>query len=562
MASCRCGRCAMCLQRMKMAQSQNGRFGCKTSCDLRREVSDLRDMVVQQGQQLNRLLSNQSCSMPPDNSTSCGPRSSNGASANNQYQASNTQNACSTNNANNAGCAMSVAAAALNNQCGVGGAGIAPNNQCGMGGATVAANNQCGMGGASVAANNQCGMGGATVAATNQCGTAGANNQFGLNNFGCGGPGNMADNNQYGGMCPIPEYGPQQGTCGGPPRGGMDGRDTCPGKCSGQSTVRLSNVKNIKNLKPDVLYHLGLDTASMDFRKEFGDVKYVVMGSTDESVLSFAKRMMKDLDLPSGNPVNIAKSGNRYAMYKVGPVLCVSHGMGAPSVSAVMNEVIKLVYHANIQDPIFFRIGASGGLNVKPGTVVISEQALDGQLRSAHEVVVRGKAEQRPTTLDAQLAREVADFARPEDGFQTVLGKTMCTNDFYEGQTRTDGAFADYTDNDKINYLQKLKNQGITNIDMESAPFAAFTKQANIRSANVCVANLDRLKGDNINADKEELENWSRRPQRIVSRYIRNQELGPDALISDDEDDVPPSILRNSRKPSCVSSRCSMVPER
>ena len=42
-------------------------------------------------------------------------------------------------------------------------------------------------------------------------------------------------------------------------------------------------------------------------------------------------------------------------MYKVGPVLSISHGMGIPSASILLHEVIKLMYHAGVKDPVFFR---------------------------------------------------------------------------------------------------------------------------------------------------------------------------------------------------------------
>ena len=45
----------------------------------------------------------------------------------------------------------------------------------------------------------------------------------------------------------------------------------------------------------------------------------------------------------------------RYSMYKVGPVLAVSHGMGQPSAAILLHEVIKLMHHAGVKDPVFFR---------------------------------------------------------------------------------------------------------------------------------------------------------------------------------------------------------------
>lgn len=44
-----------------------------------------------------------------------------------------------------------------------------------------------------------------------------------------------------------------------------------------------------------------------------------------------------------------------------------------------------------------------------------------------------GKNIQRPAKLDKRLARELKGLADPEDPYDTVTGKTMCTYDFYEG---------------------------------------------------------------------------------------------------------------------------------
>lgn len=68
-------------------------------------------------------------------------------------------------------------------------------------------------------------------------------------------------------------------------------------------------------------------------------------------------------------------------------LLSGQHGMGIPSVGILLHEVIKLMYHARVKDPIFFRIGTCGGIGIDPGTVVISEEAVDGMLRPVLELV-------------------------------------------------------------------------------------------------------------------------------------------------------------------------------
>ena len=191
-------------------------------------------------------------------------------------------------------------------------------------------------------------------------------------------------------------------------------------------------------------------------------------------------------------------------MYKVGPVLSISHGIGMPSASIVLHEVIKLMNHAGVKDPVFFRIGTSGGIGLEPGTVVITEQVYDPQLRPSIETVILGNAVSRPAKLDDRLAETLLASSNPNDGFKTVKGKTVSTNDFYEGQGRLDGAICEYTEQDKIKFLNKISDLGIVNMEMEALVFAALTHKVGIRSAVVCVTILDRLAGDQITTSNQE----------------------------------------------------------
>ena len=61
--------------------------------------------------------------------------------------------------------------------------------------------------------------------------------------------------------------------------------------------------------------------------------------------------------------------------------------MGIPSIGILLHEVIKLMYHAKVKDPIFFRIGTCGGVGIEGGTVVISEEAVDEMLNPYYEQV-------------------------------------------------------------------------------------------------------------------------------------------------------------------------------
>ena len=50
----------------------------------------------------------------------------------------------------------------------------------------------------------------------------------------------------------------------------------------------------------------------------------------------------------------------------------------------------------------------------------------------------------------------------------------MCTYDFYEGQGRLDGAFCEFTEKDKMDYLEKLRDAGVVNIEMEGEIYLKY----------------------------------------------------------------------------------------
>ena len=55
-----------------------------------------------------------------------------------------------------------------------------------------------------------------------------------------------------------------------------------------------------------------------------------------------------------------------------------------------------------------------------------------------------------------------------ELSLKSFIGKTMCCDDFYEGQARLDGAICNYNEADKMKFLDKAHKAGVVNIEMES----------------------------------------------------------------------------------------------
>ncbi|KAJ8350223.1 hypothetical protein SKAU_G00253530 [Synaphobranchus kaupii] len=291
-----------------------------------------------------------------------------------------------------------------------------------------------------------------------------------------------------------------------------------------QEEVHVKNP-HLDSMEEDILYHLDLGTKTHNLPAMFGDIKFVCVGGSANRMKSFAQFIHQELGL-SGDMAgirDICAGTDRYSMYKVGPVLSISHGMGVPSMSIMLHELIKLLHHARCRDVILFRIGTSGGVGLAPGTVVITNQAVDSFLQPQFEQVVLGKVIVRSTELDKGLAEELLSCSTEIPNLPAVIGNTMCTHDFYEGQGRLDGALCSFSTEDKLEYLHKAYDVGVRNIEMESTVFAAMCHTCGLKAAVICVTLLNRFEGDQINTPHEVMLEYQQRPQFLVSRLIRKR---------------------------------------
>jgi len=278
---------------------------------------------------------------------------------------------------------------------------------------------------------------------------------------------------------------------------------------------------HIQDLQVDFYYHLGLDS-SMNLKKMFGDVKFVLLSGSALRAKDMVEgaRSALGLELPTGTNLTPIGKTERYSLYKCGPILTCSHGMGKPSASILLHEITKLLSAADVRDPLFIRVGTSGGVGVEPGTVVISTGTVNGLLESTFPLIVLGKVIHRPTHVDLDLAQSIYN-SRGE--YRAVLGKTMATDDFYEGQGRIDGAICEHTLAEKMDFLSNAFKAGVRNIEMESDCVVAFCNKVGIRVAVVCAAILNRLDGDQVTSTPQQLGQYSSNALSVVLRYIQGQ---------------------------------------
>jgi uridine phosphorylase len=277
--------------------------------------------------------------------------------------------------------------------------------------------------------------------------------------------------------------------------------------------------KNLEDIEVDYLYHLGLDS-SMNLKDLFGNVKFVCMGGSPDRAYELAKKIEEKSDKTS----TIEQFGKteRTSLYKIGNVISMSHGMGMPSILIFLHEVTKLLEYAGCIDFIFLRIGTSGGIGIEPGTIVLTSEAVNSNFKSVFDHQVLDKTYSFPTNLDSNLIARIQSCVKTTNSL--VLGKTLGTDDFYEGQGRLDGALAPlYTDIEKQDYLQRAFMIGVRNIEMESTAFAAFCLRADIPSVIICVALINRLNGDQILATKEEMKLYTDNLLDFVAGFITSQ---------------------------------------
>nr|XP_004651918.3 uridine phosphorylase 2 [Jaculus jaculus] len=290
---------------------------------------------------------------------------------------------------------------------------------------------------------------------------------------------------------------------------------------------RFVHVKNpyLDAMEEDILYHLDLGTKTHNLPAMFGDVKFVCVGGSAKRMKAFALFMHKELGLEGGGEdiEDICAGTDRYCMFKTGPVLSISHGMGIPSISIMLHELIKLLHHARCCDVTIIRIGTSGGIGIAPGSVVITDTAVDSFFKPQFEQVILDNVVTRNTELDKELTEELFTCSKEIPNFPTLIGHTMCTYDFYEGQGRLDGALCTFSREKKLDYLKRAYKAGVRNIEMESTVFAAMCGLCGLKAAVVCVTLLDRLDSDQINLSHDVLVEYQQRPQLLIAKFIRKQ---------------------------------------
>lgn len=270
-------------------------------------------------------------------------------------------------------------------------------------------------------------------------------------------------------------------------------------------------------------FNLTLNQKNLD---KFDGIKYVLMQGSAYRTETLAQKLAQKLlgiNPKHFKPISLINS-TKYVIYRINDILSVSHGMGNTSMITFLHSLSKLLYLAGNRNLEYIRIGTSGGVGVKAGSVILTKTAYMPTLIPGCKISALGKDITYPTNMDSKLNQRILNAQPKTTSYSILTGNSIAADDFYLGQARFDGAIKpSYTHEDRLKYFAKLQQLEIRNIEMESTSLAAFCNRANIPVAMIATILLNRLESDQVTATPEELKRYSEHSQEVVINYIMSQ---------------------------------------
>lgn len=175
------------------------------------------------------------------------------------------------------------------------------------------------------------------------------------------------------------------------------------------------------------------------------------------------------------------------------PVVCATSGMGAPSMSIVVNELVQTGIDTVI------RIGTAGSIqdHVRVGSVVIASGAVTNQ-GAADDIAPT----QFPAVADPFLTVALASAAE-ESGIDHHVGVMASTDTFFEGQERSASA--------NPHLLRRLRGLideyaglGVLNFEMEAGTLLKMGVVYRFAAGCVCAIIAQRSEDENPRLDEKD----------------------------------------------------------
>lgn len=275
---------------------------------------------------------------------------------------------------------------------------------------------------------------------------------------------------------------------------------------------------------PDVYYHFGVSNSDA-ILEPLRDTKAVILAGSGGRIKEFAERWSS---INGGSEIVAFPKEDRFVTRYTAGVLFASHGMGMPSASIAVQELMRMMYFVkggdlDALDEIFWaRVGTSGGVGLPGGTSVVTTEGLLADLKP-FRVLRGGKGEQ---FFDGTFPLDVAEAIKAANAHTDIpveLGKTIAGNEFFLEQCRLDGAIRLDDLNSKMAWLEWIHEHGVRNIEMEGAMLAAYLNHWGFsKFAMICTTLLNRLEGDQVTASAEQLHKFSEDSGEVLFNYLKS----------------------------------------
>lgn len=173
------------------------------------------------------------------------------------------------------------------------------------------------------------------------------------------------------------------------------------------------------------------------------------------------------------------------------PILSATSGMGAPSASIVINELVQLGVKTII------RIGTCGSIqdHIRSGSVVVSTSALVRQ-GAARDIAPEGY----PAIADPFLTVALVEAAR-ELEVEHHAGITASVDTFYEGQERSDSSANPHLLRRHRGMTEEFRNLNVLNFEMECGTVFTMGQVYGFTAGCVCGVIAARSEDENPDLD-------------------------------------------------------------
>ncbi len=234
-------------------------------------------------------------------------------------------------------------------------------------------------------------------------------------------------------------------------------------------------------------YHIGFGQDDLDSSPP----SITLLSGDPERSRLIAQTYLQDVRLLSEN-----RGLNSYVGYLPNgrSILSATSGMGAPSLSIIVNELVQVGIRQII------RIGTCGSIQsyIPVGSVVISSAALCRQ-GAANDIA----PVEYPAAADPFLTVALVKAAR-ELKVEHYIGITASVDTFYEGQERTDSANPNLM-RSLHGITEEYRRLNILNYEMECGTLFKMAGVYNFAAAAICGVVASRTDSENITLEQRDV---------------------------------------------------------